>query len=34
MRFIRLSQTYLADAIAEVLMKEQLHTSPEDDLPD
>lgn len=29
----RLSQTYLNDAIAEVLMKEQLHTSPEDDLP-
>lgn len=30
----RISQTYLSDALAEVLMKEQLHTSPEDDLPD
>jgi hypothetical protein len=29
----RLSQTYLNDAIAEVLMKEELRTPPEGDLP-
>lgn len=29
----RVSQTYLSDALEEVLMKEQLRSRPEDDLP-